>query len=169
MLRSKSWSPSAPGPSARKAGQSAQDLGPGPVTDRVRSRDRHGRGLRGSLTPAGLPGHRTRAEQFDDLVLDAVERLERRWADQLAAVEFAVEDVPPSDPAPWEHGEVPLGRLFPAGSGLATRIVVYRRPVETRAGERALLGPMVHEVVVEQVAHLLGLEPAVVDPSLDDD
>lgn len=119
--------------------------------------------------PAALPGHRSRSEQFDDLVLDAVERLERRWADQLVGVEFAVEDVPPSDPAPWEHGEVPLGRLFPASGTLSTRIVVYRRPVETRATERALLAPMVHEVVVEQVAHLLGVDPSAVDPSMDED
>lgn len=43
-------------------------------------------------------------------------------------------------------------------------MVVYRRPVELRAkgrDERALL---VHEVVVEQVAELLGLAPESVDP-----
>lgn len=135
----------------------------------ARRRDRRGRGLRGALVPASLPGHRSRSEQFDDLVLDAVERLESRWADRLAGVEFAVEDVPPSDPAPWEHGEVPLGRLFPASGALSTRIVVYRRPVETRAAERSLLPPLVHEVVVEQVAHLLGVEPAEVDPALGED
>ncbi len=102
-------------------------------------------------------------------MLDAVDRLRPRWADRLAGVEFAVEDVPPSDPAPWEHGEVPLGRLFPADGALTTLIVVYRRPVETRALDRALLAPLVHEVVVEQVAHLLGVEPSAVDPSLDQD
>lgn len=155
MLRSRPWSAS-PGL-------------PLPAGGRPRRRERHGRGLRGALAPASLPSHRTRAEQFDDLVLDAVEQLERRWSEQLAGVEFAVEDVPPSDPAPWEHGEVPLGRLFPATGALATRIVVYRRPVETRAGERSVLGPMVHEVVVEQVAHLLGVEPSAVDPTLDQD
>jgi hypothetical protein len=42
-------------------------------------RDRHGRGLRGRLVPDGVPLARSRAEQFDDLVLDAVEDLERRW------------------------------------------------------------------------------------------
>lgn len=130
----------------------------------LRRRDRRGRGLRGPLAPAALPAYRTRREQFDDLVLDAVEHLEARWSAELDGVEFAVEDVPPSDPAPWEHGEVPLGRLFPGSGGLVTRIVVYRRPVETRAADRTLLAPMVHEVVVEQVAHLLDLDPAQVDP-----
>src|SRR3712207_9516262 len=57
-------------------------------------RDRHGRGLRGRLVPDGVPLARSRAEQFDDLVLDAVEALERRWEKELAGVEFAVADVP---------------------------------------------------------------------------
>jgi len=127
-------------------------------------RDRRDRGVRGPLLPADLPGYRTRGDLFDELVLDAVERLERRWSTQLEGVEFAVEDVPPSDPAPWERGEVPLGRLFPAEPPLPTRIVVYRRPVETRADDRDDLAHLVHDVVVEQVAHLLGVEPEEVDP-----
>jgi predicted Zn-dependent protease with MMP-like domain len=110
-----------------------------------------------------VPAARTRAERFDDVVLDAVERLERRWRDELAPLEFAVEDVPPTDPSPWEHGEVPLGRFFPAERGLPPRVVVYRRPVETRTDE-ADLPALVHDVVVEQVAHALGLEPERIDP-----
>ena len=62
---------------------------------RRRLRDRHGRGLRGRLVPANVPASRTKAELFDDLVLDAVEALERRYAKELAGVEFAVEEVPP--------------------------------------------------------------------------
>jgi predicted Zn-dependent protease with MMP-like domain len=129
-----------------------------------RRRDRHGRGLRGPLVPSGLPLARSRAERFDGLVLDAAERLDQRWSEQLAEVEFAVEDVPPSDPAPWEHGEVPLGRLFPRSGGHPARIVVYRRPVETRAPDLRETARLVHEVVVEQVAHLVGVEPNVIDP-----
>jgi hypothetical protein len=102
-------------------------------------------------------------------VLDAVDRLEHRWARELVGVEFAVEDVPPSDPAPWEHGEVPLGRLFPGDGRLPARVVVYRRPVETRAGDEREVGPLVHEVVVEQVAQLLGLDPEQVDPGYADE
>lgn len=102
-------------------------------------------------------------------MLDAADRLEERWSRELDGVEFAVQDVPPGDPVPWERGGVPLGRFFPADGGQPHRIVVYRRPLETRAGDRAALAPMVHEVVVEQVAHLLGLEPGQVDPRLDED
>lgn len=134
----------------------------------VRRRDRRGRGPRGPLLPSTLPAHRTRAERFDDLVLDAVERLERRWGRYLNGTEFAVEDVPPSNPAPWESGGVPLGRCFPSQPGLPARVVIYRRPVETRATDDEDLADLVHEVVVEQVAHLLGRSPDEIDPDLDD-
>lgn len=147
---------------------------PGPATLRLpvpsrragRRRDRRGRGLRGPLLPPTLPGARTRAERFDDEVLAAVDRLEKRWAAELEGVEFGVEDVPPSDPAPWEHGEVPLGRYFPADAvaGLSHRVVLYRRPIESRAESPRDLTELVRDVVVEQVAHLLARAPEDVDP-----
>lgn len=134
----------------------------------VRRRDRRGRGLRGPLLPAGLPAHRSRAERFDDLVLGSVERLEVRWGRHLDGVEFAVEDVPPADPAPWESGGVPLGRGFPREPGLPARLVVYRRPVESRTADADELAELVHEVVVDQVAHLLGRSAGDIDPHLGD-
>lgn len=140
----------------------ARDIGPG--APGVRRRDRRGRGMRGPLVPRHLPAYRTRAEVFEDHVLAAVERLEARWATELHRTQFAVEDVPPSNPAPWERGGVPLGRYFPAEPGLAPTIVVYRRPVETRAVDAADLADLVRFVVVEQVAHMLGREPEDVDP-----
>jgi predicted Zn-dependent protease with MMP-like domain len=111
-----------------------------------------------------MPAHRTRAERFDDLVLDAVDALQRRWSTQLARTEFAVEDVPPSDPAPWETGGVPLGRCFPAEAGQPARVVVYRRPVEARAADTEDMADLVRDVVVEQVAALLARSPEEIDP-----
>ena len=71
--------------------------------------------------PATVPLARTKAEIFDDLVLDTVEGLERRYAKELAGVEFAVEDVPPDlnvyDSDVLEDGEVPLARLLPGRPG----------------------------------------------------
>src|SRR5215213_8502580 len=122
------------------------DSGPEPRSSQPRPPGRRGRRLRGQLIPRGVPAWRSRADRFDDLVLDAVENLETRWATQLEGVEFAVEDVPPSDPSPWEHGEVPLGRFFPAQGELPPRIVVYRRPVETRAGEPRDVGHLTQSV-----------------------
>src|ERR1700754_4984818 len=132
-----------------------------------RRRDRHGRGLRGRLVPATVPLARTKAEIFDDLVLDTVETLERRFAKELAGVEFAVEDVPPElnvyDSDVLEDGEVPLARLLPGRPGRSAavppRIVLYRRPLEFRAMDREDLADLVHDVIIEQVANLLGVDP----------
>ena len=103
-----------------------------------------------------MPAYRSRARRFDELVLGAVDGLEKQWSRQLEGTEFAVEDVPPSNPAPWERG------------GLPARIVVYRRPLETRALDQDDLADLVHDVVVEQVAHLLGRSPDDVDPGYSD-
>lgn len=129
-------------------------------------RDRHGRGLRGPLMSPTLPAWRTRADRFDDVVIRNVERLERRWAKQLKGVEFAVEEVPPSDPAPWEHRTVALGRYFPAdpAAGLSHRVVVYRRPVLGRCEDTEELDHLVRVVLVEQVAGMLGRAPEEIDP-----
>lgn len=140
------------------SGQSGQDAAP-------RRRDRRGRGLRGPMFPPGTPAHRTRAQRFDELVLDVVEDLDRTWATHLRGTEFAVEDVPPSDPAPWEDGGVLLGRFFPAEAGRPGRVVVYRRPVEVRAVDLDDLADLVRDVVVEQVAHLLARTPEEIDPN----
>lgn len=153
-----------PPPAEAGRGSGQEPAAGGGRTRRARRRDRHGRGPRGPLVPADLPGARTRAERFDDVVLDAVEHLERRWREQLAQIEFAVEDVPPAAPSAWDQPEVALGRFFPAGRGLRPRVVLYRRPVETRAADDADLAELVHEVVVEQVASALAMPPEQVDP-----
>lgn len=111
----------------------------------------------------------TRAKQFDELVLDAASRLELRAGKAFGDVEFAVEDVPPSDPAPWESSDVPLGRLFAAQGKMRPRIVVYRRPVETRANDARELASLINDVVVEQVASLLGVDPRDLDAGYDPD
>ncbi len=126
-------------------------------------RDRRGRGLRGRLLASSVPAARTRSERFDDLVLDAVEDLDPRWREPLSRVEVAVEDVPPADPSPWEAGEVPLGRVFPADRGLPPRVVLYRRPVEARSQGDLDLADLVRTVVVEQLAHVLGVSPRELD------
>ncbi|WP_274559205.1 metallopeptidase family protein [Streptomyces spiramyceticus] len=137
--------------------------GPGP-----RRRDRHGRGMRGPVAPPQVPLSTSRAAAFGDLVQDSVERLERRWP-QLAEVDFLVLDVPPAagggeGPDMWPSEHVPLGGMMPATSAHPARIVVYRRPVEIRTKSRDERALFVHEIVVEQVAELLGLAPESVDP-----
>lgn len=139
-----------------------------------RRRDRRGRGLRGRLVPIDAPLSRSRAEAFDDLVLDAVESLDPRWAEAVDEVEFAVEDVPQIaqesaeelilQPNVIEDGSVPLSRLIPgrrSGDGqiVAPRIILYRRPLEIRGHTTADLSSLVRDIVIEQIAALLGRDP----------
>lgn len=84
----------------------------------------------------------------------------------LAGTEYGVEEIPPSDPSPWERHAVVLGRAFPAdrGAGLPARIVVYRRPIISRAHGRDETTELVRMVLAEQAAALLGLQPWDIDP-----
>jgi hypothetical protein len=168
------------------------------VTGRVRRRDRHGRGLRGSLVPPDVPLYRSRSDRFDDLVLLAVSQLEPRWEAELAGIEFGVEEIPPvipdpGDPEPvplggLEAGPAPQGRVRPAPmrpvppqpsqgspapsdpperpglSARAARIVLYRRPLMARADGEEELAELVLDVIVEQFARWLGVDPQTVDP-----
>jgi predicted Zn-dependent protease with MMP-like domain len=172
--------------------QTAEGDSPGRAA-RIRRRDRHGRGLRGVLAPPGVPLYRTRTERFDDLVLQAVARLEPQWEAHLSGVEFAVEEIPPLDEAVGgTRGPVPLSRLEPGSprshapepgddwpDGLGKprpdrpggaarqdppRIVVYRRPLMARADDEDELGELVFDVVAEEFARMLGLDPGDVDP-----
>lgn len=148
-----------------------------------RRRDRRGRGVRGLLFPTTLPAARSRSERFDAIVLDALEPIDERWHAELDQLDIAVDEVPEvvdSDPATvnWgsdvvEDGKVPLARLVPVGvdrAGLPTRarIVLYRRPLETRARDGRDLSDLVHEVLVEQIANYLGVDPDVIDGPTDE-
>jgi hypothetical protein len=164
-----------------------------PERGRIRRRDRHGHGLRGSLVPPEVPLHRTRSERFDDLVLLAVSQLEPRWEAELRGIEFGVEEIPPVIPDGNDPEPVPLARLEP-GTGRSSepdqtsaaladlsaelpdlldlvdlpehpaRIVLYRRPLIARADGEEELAELVLDVIVEQFARWLGVDPQTVDP-----
>lgn len=119
--------------------------------------------LPGPLTPHGVPGVRSDRERFDLLVLDAVTALLERWPEELGQVDFAVEDTPVV-PADWTAPTVPLASLVRSEGSRSPRVVVFRRPLELRAESAADLAALVHAVVVEQVAELLGRAPEDVDP-----
>ncbi|MEJ2871183.1 metallopeptidase family protein [Actinomycetospora sp. OC33-EN08] len=134
--------------------------------------------MRAPLYPAGAPAARTRAERFDAVVLEALEPIEDRWGAELEDLDVAVDDVPdvaaadPDDDGVVGDGEVPLARLVPAGvdrRGASTRarIVLYRRPLEARALDGEDLADLLHDVLVEQVAEYLGVEPDTIDDEPD--
>lgn len=152
-----------------------EDSGPdearaGQAQHRRSGRDRHGRGLRGPAVLASSWGPRARPprprsprERFDRIVVDLVADLDERWSSRLGLVEYAVEDVP-AIPDDWDSGTVPLSALVPGSGSTPTRLVLFRRPLEHRAADRIDLEAMVLTVLVEQLAELLGIPPADVDP-----
>ena len=153
-------------------------------TGRGHLRSRRGREMRGPLLPTTVPGWRSRAELFDMAVLEAYEPIERRWQERVSALDIAVDEIPriaPKDPESiqWPpeviaDGPVALARLIPAGvdiRGNATRarIMLFRKPIERRAKDTVELSELLHEVLVAQVATYLGVEPSVIDPTIEDE
>ncbi|MFQ4147797.1 metallopeptidase family protein [Arthrobacter sp. LAPM80] len=147
------------------------DAGPTAQPSGQRRRDRHGRGLRGPLLPAALPGSRTRSEKFEDLVVDSAERLRTLWPEALGGVDYLVEEVPDQLEARIASGKpAPFGKFTravpatPDAPAEPALIAIYRHPVEVLCDTDGQLRELVHEAVVEQVAGLLNLDPEMVDP-----
>lgn len=109
---------------------------------------------------------RTTRQRFDALVLSVITDIEERWRDRLGLVEYAVEDAP-QVPDDWDRDTVPLASLIRGSGARPTRLVLFRRPIEHRCDSRAELEAMVLTVIVEQVAELLGIDAAEVDPRYD--
>jgi predicted Zn-dependent protease with MMP-like domain len=120
--------------------------------------------------PPSVPLYRTRSQQFDDIVLEAVARLEPRWENELSDVEFAVQEVPDADLT--DDGVVPLAQIIrgsldtsdPHHPAAGPRIVLFRRPLLARAEDEEELSELVFDVVVEEFAEILGVDPEIIDP-----
>lgn len=131
--------------------------------EKRRYRDRHGRGARRPPFGLRLPHYRTAAGTFDALFAAQLRRLSRGWPDLIASTQFAVEDVPPSDPLPWEERIAPLSASYPAEHGQAARIVLYRLPIQMAAHSRWELEFVMHDEIVRQLAQLTGRNPEDID------
>ena len=66
---------------------------------------------------------------------------------------------------------MPLARIDPgeadpqdAAGSRSPRIVLYRRPLLARADDEDELSELIFDVVVEEFAELLGLDPDTIDP-----
>ncbi|MGB2968886.1 MAG: metallopeptidase family protein [Candidatus Nanopelagicales bacterium] len=128
-----------------------------------KSRDRHGRGLRGTLTLSTLPISKSRAQQFDELVLLSVERIQRAIP-ELDDVEVIVEEVPPGARRDGSPDPVPLGRIHAPTSIRPPQLIVHRRPVEFRSAPGEEREALIQDVIAELVAELFGIAPQQVDP-----
>lgn len=100
---------------------------------------------------------RSRAEIFDDLVVQALEDIEGRLGRSLA-LEIVVDDVPPHDPHERAEG-VALATLDPGDRRRGARLLIFRRPVEARAGDHGGVGPVIEHLLADHVAQWLGLDP----------
>jgi len=125
-------------------------------TARARGRDRHGRGVRSSVTGPFLPPLRTRIDLFDTTVASTVEYLRGVWPEELADVTFEV--------AAGPHSVV-------SGTGVerwmvseaSRRIVFYRLPIQRlsrlHADDELHQRMIVETCVFRGVAELLGKDP----------
>jgi predicted Zn-dependent protease with MMP-like domain len=119
-----------------------------------------------------VPLHRSRSEEFDELVMDAVDEIEEHWATEVAALEFAVEEVPPTTPGVEYEPDVvvdrgvALGRLYRSGLPEIPQpvVVVYRRPIEARAVDLDDRADLVFMVVADLTAEFLGKDIEEIDP-----
>ncbi len=128
-----------------------------------RRRDTHGRGLRGTLAPASMPLSASRSAVFDELVIRAVERIERAYP-ELGDVEVLIEEVPPSELRDGSPDPIPLGRVNDAVGPRPAQLIVHRRPIELRSAVGKERDDLVNDTVTELVAALYGLAPSKIDP-----
>ncbi len=143
---------------------------PVPAARTGSARDRRGRGPRGPIVLAGPlsphpPHGQARAQQFDDLVVSSVERSRPKVVGERARVTSSSgpRTSPSSPTAGWaspRHSAHSCARQVRAPA----RIVVFRRPVELRTRGRMERAALVHEVLVEHIAELLGREVEEIDP-----
>jgi hypothetical protein len=107
------------------------------------------------LAPKAVPISRSRSIRFDEEVLTAWDLLVAANP-QLQFIDIAVSDVPePSMPA--------LSVFDPADAGVPARITVYRWALELRAETPKHMRDLVRDVMTEQAAAFLGVNPVVLD------
>lgn len=142
------------------------------------ARDRHGRGLRGPMLPQQTPRFRTRGQLFDMEVLEAYSPIHNAYLEELLGLDIAVDTVPRMrlradmtilPDGIVADGPVPLGRIVPAGvdsEGRPTRarLVVFRKPIESRCTNRQEREELLSAVLTALVANYLNIDPEVIDP-----
>ncbi|MBB5632638.1 hypothetical protein BKA04_000861 [Cryobacterium mesophilum] len=125
-------------------------------SSRTGSRDRHGRGIRASVTGPRLPLLHTRANIFEATVAATAEYLKDLWPAELADVRVEIAAVPSS-----ESGSRRIRRWLVVPR--ERRIILYRLPIERLArlhrNDDLHRRMMVESCVFRAVAELLGKDP----------
>lgn len=137
-----------------------------PRAERTRSRragyrDRHGRGVRSSVTGPDLPPLQTRLDFFQSCVSSAVDYLRELWPEELRPVSFEVAGVP-SELAGGDG--IDRWRVDRA-RGV---VVLYRMPIERLAhlhrDDEWHRRSYIESCVFRAVAELLGRDPWEIAP-----
>lgn len=118
--------------------------------------------LPGPLTPDGIPGVPSVAQDFDTLVLSVLDQVRAQHPESIDGIELAVEDHPllPDD---WQR-RVPYASSVPADTDDRARVVLFRRPILTHAEGDAEIASIVLDTIVTEVAELSGIDPDDLDP-----
>ena len=143
-------------------------------------RDRHGRGLRGPLAqrnrlidqPAPLRLVPLRPQYFLNCVNESLSRIEQRCPEAVRGIDICIEPVPSlaaTQRGMIDHDEVPLAGAIETPLNKPMRVILYERPIERRALDRADLAVLVHHTLVEQLASATGHSTLELDPHFDDE
>lgn len=125
-------------------------------TDRATRRDRHGRGIRASVTGPRLPRLHTRIGEFEATIASTAEYLRELWPAELSGVHFEVAELPAANVG--GHG-VQRWQVVPAEH----RIILFRLPIQRMArlhrNDDLHRRMMIEGCVFRAVAELLGKDP----------
>ncbi len=129
-----------------------------PNTIIYKRKDTHGRGLRGIIIPPNLMGYRTKQKYFEQTIIDIAKKAQAKWP-QITKIEFCTQNVPPSDPAPWEGNEIILGRTFDQDwtHNLPARIVLYKLPILARAKNKFEIKNILQDIICQQLSYILNI------------
>lgn len=129
--------------------------------------DRHARYRHRPADPRRRPTDGYRADtpaRFDRIVEQALQSLPRPILEHLQQVELLILDVPPAHTDGGRDDARSLAAYqTPVGGQRGTqrrrdRLVLYRRPVELRSRTAHELRAIIHDVVLREVAHHLGID-----------
>lgn len=125
-------------------------------SSRTAGRDRHGRGIRASVTGPRLPRLHTRVDLFASTVAATAEYLKGIWPNELAHLRVEIAGLPTTVS---EGGRVRRWLVIPEEK----RIVLFRLPIERLArlhrNDDLHRRMMIEGCVFRAVAELLGKDP----------